>query len=296
VSIVGDALLGLNVGATNARAVLGSAGGQVVSWSIVRPVANNCPSFLAVIAELTDDLKVKRGDVSAVGVGLPGSTDERGPRWVPALPFLNGAPLGDDLGRRFRAPIRFANDAHCKLLAGSDREAARGMRNVVLDAVGTGIGGAPLADGRVVHGATGVAGAFGWLPASVPPNPRHGPWERAASGAALGQLAAEVGLSAEQLIDAVRRGDASAQIRLDRFTYASGSGIAALASGLDPEAVVMGGGLSEAFDVLEPVMLRAVRNWASPAGRAVGIVPAQLGADARFGALVPTGQPMEESG
>lgn len=174
-SIVGGALLGFDVGGTNIRAVLGSTAGRVLAGPAVRPVAKSYPSMLSIIAELTDELTVKPRDVSAVGVGLPGSTDDRTPRWVPALPFLDGTPLVDDLERRFEAPIRLANDAHCALLAEVDRGIARGMQNVVLVAVGTGIGGALLADGRVVRGATGVAGAFGWLPAAVPPDPRHGP-------------------------------------------------------------------------------------------------------------------------
>lgn len=112
----------------------------------------------------------------------------------------------------------------------------------------------------------------------------------------MARLAAEVGLSAEQLISAVRRAEPSAQSQLGRFAYVLGSGIAALASSLDPEAGVIGGGLSEAFDVLEPAMLCAVADWASPTGRAVPIVPAQLGASAGVvGALVLARQLMDEA-
>jgi predicted NBD/HSP70 family sugar kinase len=295
--MVADVFLGLDVGGTNIRAVLGSEGGQVVSGPVLRPVAADYPSFLAIIAELTDDLKVERGDVSAIGVGVPGSTDERGPRWVPALPFLDGLPSAtisvDGSGRRSDLPTtrtarfwpRAIEEPHvgCATSCWSRSAPASEARCSPMDAW------------SMVPPESPVPSVG--FPASVPPDPRHGPWERAASGAALGRLAAEVCLSAGQLIDAARRGDAHAQGLLDRFAYALGSGIASLASCLDPEAVVMGGRLSEAFDVLEPLMLRAVSDWASPAGRAVRIVPAQLGADAGVvGALLLAGQPMKESG
>lgn len=287
---VREAILGLDVGGTNLRAALGRPDGQLASGPVRRPVPRDYSALLSTVAELADDLEIRPGQLAAVGVGIPGSADDDGPRWVPALPYLDGTPLGADLGRQLGAPVRFANDAHCTLLAEWDRGAALGVRNAVLVAVGTGIGGALLADGRLVRGATGVAGAFGWLPASVQPDPRHGPWEQVASGAALGRVAAEVGRSGEQLVQSARGGDADARDRLDGFAYALGTGVAALASCLDPEVIVLSGGLSELFDVLEPGMSRAVQDWASPAGRAVRLAPAELGSDAGvIGALLLAG-------
>ncbi|WP_418605622.1 ROK family protein [Georgenia sp. SUBG003] len=122
----------------------------------------------------------------SVAVGLPGWTTSTVPRWVPNLPFLDGVPLAESVGERLGASCTLLNDAQATLLAERSEGVLRGRRSAVLVALGTGIGGAVLLEGRIVRGHHGCAGSFGWLPVSAEaPDPHHGGWEQAASGAAL---------------------------------------------------------------------------------------------------------------
>lgn len=277
-----DLLLGFDIGGTNMRAAIGGPDGQLISDKLVRPVPRDYSSFLDTLTELARALETELGRPAGVGLGLPAALDDAGVRFAPALPFLDGEPLAHDLSARLDRRVRLAGDAQCALLAESSHGAARGAQLAVLVTVGTGIGGAILVEGRVIRGANGVAGAFGWLPAPEGPAEasRHGAWEQVASGSALTRSAEQVGATAEQLVLAARQGDRDAVPLVEAYAYALGRGIAAIASCLDPEIIVMAGGLSEAFDVLEPGIRHAMHDRASPSGSTVRVVPADLGTDA----------------
>jgi len=237
-----------------------------------------------------------------LAIGVPGATGPSVVSWVPALPWLDGRPLARDL-----SPARavLANDAHLALLGEAREGAAVGLRDAVLVSVGTGIGGAILHNGRIVRGHTGTAGAFGWLPAlGAAATDAHGGFELAASGRALDRLAAsaapggrnfaEVVASAgpggrnfaevapgfsggPALVDAARAGDPRAIEVLHGWAATLGAGLGAIASILDPQRIVLSGGLCEAFDTYAEPLLAAVANTASPGTRGVEIVPAALG-------------------
>jgi predicted NBD/HSP70 family sugar kinase len=131
--------------------------------------------------------------------------------------------------------------------------------------------------GRVVRGAHGCAGSFGWLPlAGGARDDDHGEWETAASGRSLEALAEPWG-SVQDLLAAARSGDSDAVATLTGYGRLLGRGTAALASLIDPGVVVFAGGLVQAFDLLAVPMRDAMAEYASPAGRTVPVVPAALG-------------------
>jgi predicted NBD/HSP70 family sugar kinase len=197
---------------------------------------------------------------------------------VPNLPYLDGRPLAADLaGRAGAARVELGNDAQLALLGEAREGAARGCRSAVLVTVGTGIGGAVMAGGRIVRGARGSAGAFGWLPAAgAAATADRGAFELAASGRALDRLAGG-GRGARDLVDAARAGEPAARAAVEAYGRVLGTGVAALASILDPEVVLVGGGLSEAMDVLAGPVAAAVAASASPNGRQVPVRAAALG-------------------
>jgi glucokinase len=211
--------------------------------------------------------------VSAVGVIVPGIYDSSGGHaWCPNL-------FGDR-----QVPIRAAlreHITHCPVNIDSDRTgyvlgeawlgAARGLRDVLFVAIGTGIGVGILSDGRVIRGAHGIAGAAGWW--SLTPQwrdlyRRTGCWESEAAGPAVARLA---GVSeAESAVAAARAGNAKARDVLHHAADFSGRGIANLISLLDPEMVVLGGGLMQgAGDLLLDSIRSITARWAQPvsAGR-----------------------------
>ena len=125
----------------------------------------------------------------------------------------------------------------------------------------------------------GSAGSWGWLSAPGAGNLVHGPFERAASGSALSMAAAArvPGTAGPDLIEAARRGEPGALQAISAYAEQLGRGIAAITSVIDPEVVLVGGGLSEAMDVLGPAIEDCCRRFASPDGRLVPVRPAALG-------------------
>jgi glucokinase len=148
-------------------------------------------------------------------------------------------------------------------------------------AVGTGIGAGFLCGGRVVRGAAGIAGAVGWFAVDDAWTPRGtlGCWEARAAGPSLARRAGAG--SAEEVTQAARGGDAAALRAVAEAADALAMGVANLISALNPQVVVLGGGLMQAQDLfLEPIR-RAVPRWAQPiAAKQCRIEPSALGEDA----------------
>jgi glucokinase/fructokinase len=214
---------------------------------IIEPVPDTYGEFLTLIDRMVGDLGI--GTLTSVGCGLPGSSESGRPVFIPALPWLDGQSLQEDLEARLAADVIVGVDGHFTLLAESVEGAAKGHRSSVLVAVGTGIGGAIMIDGRIWPGYKGTAGSWGWL--SVRDglgDGVHGAFERFASGTALSGRAADYSpsMTATELVEAARSGQASAQQVVTDFARVLGDGLAAIASVVDPEIVIIGGGLSAA--------------------------------------------------
>ncbi|MEV4327113.1 ROK family protein [Microbispora rosea] len=262
--------VGIDVGGTSVRVLAETPDGR--GEPVTAPVAGSYDAFLTQVTGLCAGIARPAG----VGVGLPGTSGESRPLFVPALPWLEGRPLRDDLEARLGAPVRLGLDGHLTLLAEAAEGAAKGVRSAVLLAVGTGIGGALLIDGRIWRGVHGSAGSWGWLPANVPDDSVHvsvhGPFEQAASGSSLRDGPA--------LVAAARAGDERACAALDAYAARLARGVAAVASTIDPEIILIGGGLADAMDVLGPPLQRHVARFASPDGRRVPVRPTALGSRA----------------
>ena len=224
---------------------------------------------------------------AAVACGLPGTSDGSRTKFMPPLPWLDDKPLAADLADMLGAPVTLANDGHLTLLAEANEGSAAGRDSAVLVAVGTGIGGAMMLGRKIWRGHHGSGGAWGWLPhAGHADDPRHGQFEQAASGRALDRAAAALtgdpdgGSAARQgpdLVLAAREGNPGALSALHAYATGLGRGIAAIASAIDPEVVLIGGGLSAVMDLLRPVIERTMAEAASPDGRTIPVRAAALG-------------------
>lgn len=163
-------------------------------------------------------------------------------------------------------------------------------------AVGTGIGAGIISGGRLVRGAADISGAVGWF--ALNPEYREvyremGCWEAEAAGPAL---ARRLGVnSAEEVVERAHAGDTAAKQAVEQSAMYLGMGIANIVSILNPEMIVLGGGLMQAADLfLEPIR-RAVAQWAQPvAAKQVRIEVTQLGEDA--GLLGAACQALGDSG
>ena len=190
-------------------------------------------------------------------------------------------PLRDALSSHLKVSLAIDCDRAGYVLGEQWRGAARGLRDVVFAAVGTGIGVGILSDGRIVAGAHGIAGAAGWFaldPRWKEEYARTGCWESEAAGPAVGRKGAR---STKAVVEAARAGDTAALAVIDEVSEYLAMSVANLISLLNPEMVVLGGGLMNAGDLfLDRIRTRAKR-WAQPvAFPKTRIELTQLGEDA----------------
>lgn len=266
------AWLGIDVGGTKILGVVvDDAGAVLAEEKVATPVGEE--AVLDAAADLGERLRVATGPVGAAGIGAAGLVDRSGVlRVSPNLPGVADAPLGEGLARRLGVPVAADNDATCAAWGEFHLGAARGTADAVVLTLGTGIGGGFVANGVLVRGASGFAGEPGHMVVDPdgPPCPcgRRGCWERYASGSGLGRLAREAahaGLASrvvelaggdaedvrgEHVTAAAAEGDGQAQAVLERFGWWIALGAANLVNLLDPEVVVIGGGLAAAGELV----------------------------------------------
>jgi predicted NBD/HSP70 family sugar kinase len=180
---------------------------------------------------------------------------------------LNGRPLRDDLAEALRVDVRLANDANCFALAEALLGAARGRKVVVGLILGTGVGGGIVVDGRVLEGLHGIAGEWGHNPMRGEHTPcycgRDGCVETVISGPALERFYRErTGEPArlEEIVGRAGRGEAAAVATLERLRDKFGEAIAAVINIIDPDAIVIGGGVGNIDALYDDDTRRAVRR------------------------------------
>lgn len=209
---------------------------------------------------------------------------------------LNGRPLRDDLAEALNVDVRLANDANCFALAEALLGAARGRRVVVGLILGTGVGGGIVVDGRVLEGLHGIAGEWGHNQMRGERTPcycgRNGCVETVISGPALERLYRGLTGKPVRLEEIVRRaalGDVAAVTTLERLRGKFGEAIAAVVNIIDPDAIVIGGGVGN-IDALydEETRHSVVRHLFNPTLRTEFLKPLLGDSAGVFGAALLT--------
>lgn len=251
-------VVGIDVGGTKVLGVETDDHGRVV-----RTARTATPGRTATPAEIEDALsrvldEVADGrPVAAVGVSAAALVGPDGVvRFATHLPWRE-QPVHAQLEQRWQVPVALENDASCALLAEQAHGAARGVDDVVMITVGTGIGGAISIGGRLVRGRQGMAGELGHqqvVPQGLPCEcGLRGCWEQYASGNALVRLIAHTRpdlTAGPDVTAAARAGDGSARQAFASVGEWLGVGTASLIAVLDPALVLVGGGVSEVGDLL----------------------------------------------
>ena len=218
------------------------------------------------LAALVREAEQALGERASVGVGVPGLVSAAGfVRNAFATPY-NERPLQADLERRLAREVRLANDANCFALSEALDGAGRGSRVVFGAIFGTGVGGGVVVEGRVIEGANRSTGEWGhnplpWMTPDEYPGPscycgRAGCIERFASGPALAadhERANGVRLKADEIVAQAAAGDAACAQSLARLESRIARALAHVINLLDPDVVVMGGGLSRVGRLYENV-------------------------------------------
>ena len=275
-----QAALGIDLGGTKIEARLLAPDG-VERWR--RRIATPQGDYAGVVravAALVDAAQEHAGTAHGftVGIGTPGSVTPAGLMKNCNSQCLNGRALQADLQAALGRPVRIANDANCLALSEATDGAGAGAEVVFAAIIGTGTGAGIAVHGRVLRGPNGLAGEWGHnpLPWSVPgqdPLPacycgQRGCIETLVSGPGLArdhQAATGQAISAEAVAAAAAAGDPGAQASLRRHAHRLARALAAIINVLDPDVIVLGGGISKLTHLYDEVP-RLWGRWVVAAG------------------------------
>jgi len=236
--------IGVDIGGTKITVARVGEDGRIFAQRVVATPTNPVEALAAIDATIAD---LDAADVKAVGLGAPGRVDAKsGAVLSGGYVNLAGEPLSARLRTLAGRPLAVDNDASMALVAEARIGAGRGARDIVLIAIGTGIGGAALDDGRIVHGAA-CAGQFGHIAinyqGALCACGRRGCFEAEAAGPALARLVREAGFDAATTAEALLVDDrSSARAVVERWAAALRAGVDSLIAAFDPEVVILGGG------------------------------------------------------
>lgn len=299
-------VVGFDLGGTDLKAALVRDGAVAAFARVPSRVGEGRQGPMRAMHDALEALGAGPGDLDAVGVGCPGVVDPgsgalRGD--TPHLPHWRDFPLRAEVADHFDLPVAVDNDANAAAFGEHALGAGRGARALVMVTLGTGIGCGLVLDGRVHRGAWGGAGEIGHVPlghgglacrCGVP-----GCVEPEASGSGLVRAAAAAGLvatSAEQVFALAAAGDVAAVRLVARLADRLGALLATVTAVVNPDVVLVGGGLANAGEALMTPLRDAVRHYGLPslvAGlalerAALGDRAGAIGAAALAGAVART--------
>ena len=265
--------LGIDLGGTKIAAVVLTADGSVRWERRIPTPRDSYDATLEAIAELVRDGEAVAGDRCTIGVGMPGAiSPATGLVKNANSTWLNGRPLKADLERRLDRDVRLANDANCLAVSEATDGAAAGAHVVFGVILGTGTGGGLAIDARAIIGANAIAGEWGHNPLPWPsdderPGPacycgRSGCIETFLSGPALAAAFLRTSgrqVNSETVVALANAGDDAGRAVLEAWLSQLARALATIINVLDPDVIVVGGGLSSIARIYEDVP----RRWGS---------------------------------
>jgi glucokinase len=287
---VAERAIGIDVGGTKIAAGVIDRKGKIlhrIEWPTPTESQNE---LLEVFDEVVRELLVD--GVAAVGFGLPSTIDQRVGRVVGSVNIpLADFDFRDLMADRLSVPVALDNDGNVAAIAEWKIGAGKGANHMIMLTLGTGIGSGLILDGKPYRGSVGAGAEIGHMVLQYGGErcsgincTGHGHFEQLASGRTADRMAGEI-LGAEatgrELVGAAREGNADALEAVREIGRRLGAGIGSLINVFNPEAVVIGGGFSQARDLFLEPALESMREEALPPGRdLVRVVPALLGPDA----------------
>jgi fructokinase len=261
--------IGIDLGGTKIEGIAFDDSGATLIRRRVATPRDDYSATLHAVADLVATLERELAATATVGIGIPGTiSPETGFAKNANSTWLIGRPLADDLQRLLSRSLRFANDANCFALSEAVDGAAAGAAVVFGAIIGTGTGGGIVVDRRVVTGANGIAGEWGhnpmpWArPEEWPGGPcycgRTGCIETFLSGPGLSldYASADASVSPEEIVRRAGAGESLAAVCLDRYEDRLARALASVINIVDPDVIVLGGGLSNIERLYDNVPIR----------------------------------------
>lgn len=258
--------IGIDLGGTKIEGIVLADGGEIVA----RQRVATPPEYVATVdalVELVAELERRMGERGSVGIGIPGAATPQGVIKNANSTWLIGQALGADLERRLRRPVRLKNDANCFAISEAADGAGAGADVVFGVILGTGVGGGIVVGGRSLDGPNLIAGEWGhnslpWISAEELPGPRcycgrRGCIETFVSGTGLERDYREANgaaLTSEAIASNAVRGDGLAVAAMERYNDRLARALASVINVLDPDVIVLGGGMSNVAGLSETVV------------------------------------------
>jgi fructokinase len=262
--------IGIDLGGTKIEAIALDGSGAERARRRVPTPRDDYPATIEAMAALVEDVERELDATARVGVGMPGTlSPATGLVKNANSVWLNGRALDRDLTARLRRPLRFANDANCFTLSEAVDGAGAGARVVFGVIIGTGTGGGVAVDGRVLTGPNAIAGEWGhnpmpWPTADEWPGPpcycgRTGCVETFLSGPGLAadyRRASGHAVEAAEVVERASGGDGDAAGAVLRYEDRLTRALSSVINVLDPDVVVLGGGMSNLAGLYEAIPRR----------------------------------------
>ena len=296
-------VFGVDVGGTTVKMGLFNVDGEVLDkWEIKTRTENGGEAILPDIAAAANAKLEERGiekcEVAGLGIGIPGPIDEEGV--VPHTANLGWGykEVSKELSELTGLPCKGGNDANVAALGEMWKGGAAGYKNVVMVTLGTGVGGGIIIGGKILTGSNGAGGEIGHLHVddNIPGQcgcGNKGCLEQVASATGITNLAnqalaasdkpsmlREGEVSAKTVFDAVKAGDELAKEVAERFGKYLGTALANITAVTDPQAIVIGGGVSKAGPILLEYVERYYQQYCFKSCKNVKFALATLGNDA----------------
>jgi fructokinase len=250
--------IGVDFGGTKLEVIALAADGRELYRKRAPTPSGNYDAQIATTAALVAELERSVGATGTIGVGIPGAiSPATGLIKNANSTWLNGRPLDRDLARALGRPVRLQNDANCLGVSEATDGAAAGAAVVFAAILGTGVGAGIVVNGRPLTGRNAIAGEWGhnplpWMRDDERPGPAcycrlHGCIETILSGPGLARDHREAtgrDLTAKQIAGLAVQGDVAAEATLRRYEDRLARGLAHVINILDPDVIVLGGGLS----------------------------------------------------
>lgn len=295
---------GIDVGGTTVKCGLFKTDGVLVEkWEIPTRTENNgseiVPDVAKTIEEKLAEKNISKEEVDGIGIGVPGPVNAEGDVIAAVNLFWGYKKLSKELNELTGLTVKVGNDANVAALGEAWKGAAAGAKNVILVTLGTGVGGGIIVDGKIVAGHHGAGGEIGHA------NVMHDETETCncgnkgcleqytsatgivrlakqelASSEAPSVLREEKELSAKAVLDGYKSGDALSVRVMDKVGEILGGALAMFTAVVDPETIVIGGGVSKAGQPLVDCIASYYKKYAFSACRETPIVIANLGNDA----------------
>lgn len=294
---------GVDLGGTTVKIGLFDPTGQALDkWEIPTRKEENGSHILSDIADAIKakmlEKKIEKSEIAGVGIGVPGPVDENGVIYKAANLGWGVMNINEALGNLLGVPVKAGNDANVAALGEMWCGGGKGYENMVLVTLGTGVGGGVIIHGSILTGATGSAGEIGHLHMNDEETDtcgcgNRGCLEQYASATGIVRLAKKRlaltteetvlrtdELSAKAVFDAVKEKDKVAQEIAEEFGKYLGTGLANIAAVVNPQAFVIGGGVSKAGTVICDYVEKYYRQYAFHACKNAEFKLATLGNDA----------------